>query len=217
MRQRSGAKPPAGPLRWAARSTLFGIAAFLALYFRAAALYPGGTRFDHSARGYQPLANYWCDLLDRVSYNGAVNVGRPAALAATIVLPLSFIALWVQVPRLFPAARAAGAVVRILGPVSMLLAALVFTRWHDMMINLGALTGSVAFAVAMVALARARHWPLVILGSVALALAGANWAMWRAQAFVAAIPLVQKLAYLALLAWGVAGSVAIERALSSDD
>ena len=66
-----------------------GILIFIGLYFCAASVYPGGTKFDHSAIGYDQFQNFWCDLLDAVTYSGQRNAGRPFALAATVILPLS--------------------------------------------------------------------------------------------------------------------------------
>ena len=70
---------------------VFGIGSFLILYFYAAELYPGGTRIDPASIGFSHLKNFWCDLLDSTSYSGSANPGRPYALIATILLPLSLI------------------------------------------------------------------------------------------------------------------------------
>jgi hypothetical protein len=54
-------------------SPVAAVGAFIALYWQAASMYPGGTREHHETRGYSHLSNYWCDRLDHVSYSGSTN------------------------------------------------------------------------------------------------------------------------------------------------
>src|SRR5689334_15897645 len=109
----------------------FGIFTFLGLYVYACSLYPGGTKFDQSTLGYSQLGNFWCDLLDTVSYSGKQNPGRPFALAATLILPFSLIFFWYYVPTLFKGAAFKKRVVQVTGCLSMALAIFIFTPVHD--------------------------------------------------------------------------------------
>jgi len=81
---------------------LAGIAFFVLIYFYASTLYAGSTRFDHSSTGYDHLFNFWCDLLDPVTYNGLVNPSRPFAAAALVGLILTLISFWYFVAELYP-------------------------------------------------------------------------------------------------------------------
>jgi hypothetical protein len=192
---------------------LGGVGLFLAAYFYAAARYPGGTQLDPRTTGYSHLANYWCDLLDAVTYAGRPNPGRPVALAATIVLPLALIPLWRALPRLFGSAGAPKNViartVRLAGPLAMLAAALVFTRFHDLAIDVGAVTGGAAFLAAQAGLVRGRRRTLVATGLVAVCFAVANYALWTTRAVPVATPAVQKAAYAAFLLWVVLVAAAL--------
>lgn len=140
---------------------LAGVVSFLICYLAAASLYPGGTRADHGTRGYSHLSNYWCDLLDHVSYSGDINAGRPFAVLATIVLPLSLIPLWVQAPLLFPEESSSRRIVRVTGPAAMVTSALVFTSLHDLAINVASVLGFTGFVATMLGLARSHRLALV--------------------------------------------------------
>jgi hypothetical protein len=140
--------------------------------------------------------------LDVISYSGKPNPARPFAVAATVLLPLSLVPFCWRLA-LIPQGAASRRFVAGAGSLSMLLAALIFTRFHDLLINIAAPLGGVAFAVALQSLLRAGHRGLVLLALVALSLAAANWLMWETGALLRYMPLVQKLAYAALLTWVV--------------
>lgn len=188
-----------------------GIGAFIALYFYAASIYPGGTRLNHQIRGYSHLSNYWCDLLDKVSYSGAINCGRHFAVIATIILPLSLIPFWLQVTLLFQNHSVWRPIVRIAGPASMLLSIFIFTSNHDLVINIASVLGFVAFMATMLGLAGMKRAALVTLAQVPAGLALANYIMWQAGLFLKAMPMIQKAAYASFFLWIIAVSCVILR------
>ena len=193
--------------RWTFWLPLVGVTVFLVAYGYAASVYPGGTRQDAHTVGYHHLANYWCDLLDAVAYDGRPNPGRPVALAATVMLPLALAPLWFSLPALFGAvdrrSRALAAVVRGAGVVALCAAALVFTSWHDRAINIGAAAGSVAGIAALAGLVRGRQWMLASGGVLAAAAATLNYALWSTGLAPDVTPIAQKGAYVVILAWTV--------------
>jgi hypothetical protein len=189
---------------WLRSLPLAGVVLFVGAYFYAASQYPGGSRFDARSVGYDHLANYWCDLLDTVSYNGRANPGRAVAVLATVALPLSLVPLWWELPSLFSCAGAATAsVVRVAGVTAMLAAALVFTPLHDVVIHTAVAGSAVAFAATTLGLSRARRWVLVAVGVVAFATGLANYTLWSTGTCAAVTPGVQKAAYAVFLTWVV--------------
>lgn len=193
---------------------LVGIALFLILYLASARLYPGGTKLDPGAAGYSHLSNYWCDLLREASYSGHPNPGRPLAVAATVLLPLSLLPFCLKL-----AALAKGALSRRLvaagGSLAMLLATLVFTPLHDLAINLAAPLGLLAFLLALRGLLRAGQRRLVLLAGFALAAATLNWLLWQTATLLTWLPLVQRLAYASFFSWVVATVLWANRPMAS--
>jgi len=184
-----------------------GVAGFLLAYAYAAAVYPGGTRVDAHTVGYSHLANYWCDLLGAVAYDGRPNPGRPVALAATVALPLTLAPLWFSLPVLFGASdgrsRALAATVRGAGVIALCAAAVVFTPWHDAAINIGAVAGSVAGIAALAGLVRGKQWMLAGVGFAAAGAATLNYVLWATGTAPDITPIAQKGAYAVVLAWAV--------------
>lgn len=207
-RPKSNVEPLRHKLAWL---PVAGVIAFVTCYFYAASLYPGGTRADHATRGYSHWSNYWCDLLDRVSYSGDVNAGRPFAVLATIVLPLSLMPLWIQAPLLFPEEPLARRIVRATGPAAMVLSALVFTSLHDLAINVASVLGFICFVATTLGLARSRRLALVGLGLIPLGLGLVNWVMWQTGWLLGAMPAIQKMSYVSFFSWVLATNRAIGR------
>jgi hypothetical protein len=187
---------------------IFGIALFVIFYFCAASLYPGGTRLDPSSPGYSHAHNFWCDLLDATSYSGAANRGRPFALTATVVLPLSLIPFWLFVPTLFRASRATCLAVSTTGIASMLIAALLPIA-HDSALNGACAFLAVASATSLVCLFQSRELGLLGLAAIALAVSTVNFVMWKTGYRLDVMPMVQKTATLLSLSWILATSVRI--------
>lgn len=178
-----------------------GVVSFVAAYFYAAALYPGGSRLDHRTVGYHHLANYWCDVLDGVTYSGAPNPGRPIALAATVAFPLSLIPLWWALPQLFATQINLGRVVRAGGLATMVASTLIFTPIHDRVIHLASAIGLVTLSALVLALWRTGRAELCRVGLLAAVIGVVNYAFWASGTGGALLPGTQKLAYAAFLIW----------------
>lgn len=195
---------------WTVWVPLGGVFAFLGLYLCATALYPRAALADASA-GYPHLHSYWCDLLRAVSPSGQPNPGRPLALLATLILPLSLVPFWLSVPRLFESSSRAGLLVRVSGCAAMVGATLVWTPLHDHVLNVVAACGFTAWTATLLGVDRERHGALVWGAAVAGALTLTNYALWATQHWVELIPAVQKFAFLALFVWIGQSCAAIRR------
>lgn len=194
--------PAPTPARaWVVWVALTGIGAFIALYFYAASVYPGGTRSDYRIQGFSHFSNYWCDLLEHVAFSGDTNPGRPFAILATVMLPLSLVPFWLQVPVLFRSGSVLQPLVRIAGPASMVFSTLIFSARHDLAINLASVFGFIAFTTTMLGLAAMRRAALVGISLVPLGLAAASYVMWQAGDFHGVMPMVQKMAFASFFIW----------------
>lgn len=174
---------------------------FVVGYFAASARYPGGSRLDPHHGGYAHLANFWCDLLDVTAYNGQPNPGRPIALAATWLLPLSLLPFWFTLPRLWPHDARARWFVPTSGTLAMAAMIGVTTRYHDQAINLGAVSAGIALGALLWQLYAARLRALLLTGALAVTAGACDYAAYIGGAPAFLLPSLQKLAGAALLAW----------------
>jgi hypothetical protein len=199
--------PPPGPaydrgvLRHLARLPRAAVVAFAALYVVAALAYPGGTRADPDRVGFSVLHNYWCDVLDAVTYGGRPNPAAPIALGATLLLALGLSALWWTLPALTPRARIRGGLVRAAGVLSAVVTPLIATKHHDLVINVAALAGAFAFVVSATAIGRTSGRIVATLSGGALLAAIVNYVCWATGFALDALPMIQKVAFAAFLTW----------------
>ncbi len=181
---------------------------FVVLEAAAMALYPGGTWWEPGARGHRFWQNFLCDLSWRVALDGQDNrLGSLLSQAAMLVLVAGFVPFWVLVG----GAGARG--VRVLGIASVLGTAAVtlmpsdrFGSMHGVAVMVAAGTGLAASVLA--ARGQLRRG-LVLEGCLGLAVLGAaaiDLALY-VRTFSAggpgplALPALQKVALLLLLAW----------------
>ena len=215
--------PTARRLAWAARAAAASVAIFGALMVYAVARYPGGTWADHATRGYDPMHNFLCDLLEPVALDGRANAAAArAAMSAMVVVGAGLAVTWWLVPALFPAdARRLARAVRLLGGVSTagvvavpLMPATSWYRTHAAIVLVAGVTGLAAAIVAVVGLARARSAPaLTWIGAAMIGVVVADIALYAHQLVVVGNPsiwlsLLEVVATALLVVWlvGVAAS-----------
>jgi hypothetical protein len=194
------------------RALLFSVGLFVVLEAAAMALYPGGTWWEPSARGHRFWQNFLCDLSWRVALDGKDNrVGSLLSQAAMLVLVGGFVPFWLLVGGAGGWHGTKG--VRVLGLTSVLGTAAVtlmpsdrFGSMHGLAVMVAATTGLAAAVLAAVRQLRAGDRVAGGLGLAVLAAGGVDFALY-VQTFGSggpgplALPAVQKVALLLLLAW----------------
>lgn len=177
------------------------IGAFIVLYILAAYYYPGGIDANKSQIGFDILQNYWCDLLGGQAKNGAPNPSRPIAIVAMIILFSGLDVFWYHVPDLFSGNHSSNRIIRWCGVISMLTATLLFTPYHDPVINIAGLFGVISFVATFIALYRFRYYELLALGIFALLMCFINYCIYFSGNFIFLLPVFQKVAFLICLTW----------------
>ncbi len=180
---------------------VLGTLAFIATYFWASALYPGGTKFNHAAIGYDHLYNFWCDLLEPLSYSGKPNLGYSIALPATIGLCTSMVFLWHFITELFPDKKIKCHIVRIAGGISMLLSIFVFSKSHDFFVIAAAFFGIVAFTTVIWGLIEKKEFLLVWITIITLLSVILALLLWQIQILPLWVPISQKTAFVLFFLW----------------
>ena len=201
-----------GVVSWLA--PLLGVFAFAVLYVVAACVYPGGTRADPTLPGFSFVHNYWCDLLDATTYGGHANDARPVARAAMIVFCAGLAVLWMAAPRLFGRAERRAWVVRLAGLGSAAVIPWVGMGFHDLAVQAAGVLGGAAFVTTLTALPAEQGF-LRRSGLGVLALIAVNYFIWETRIGIGALPLVQKVAFAAVLAWVVVFGLRLRGAMKA--
>ena len=181
-------------------ASCIGVVAFIVLYYLATLLYPGGSQADKTMKGFSWINNYWCNLLNETAINGEHNSARPVAMAAMLILGLSMLLFWYQLPLVLPAGKWYNSV-RFTGIVSTVVSMFIFTSWHDRVIDISGLLGLFALLATLTGLYKKKIYGLFIMGCCALALCGVNYYMALYRSLLLHLPVVQKITFLYFLLW----------------
>ena len=188
---------------------------FAGLMVSAMHLYPGGTWWDSTTRGYRFWQNFLCDLEWRVALNGQPNrVASRLAQAAMLILAVAFVPFWLAVPRLFESPRL-GIAVRSLGIASVAgIVAVVlmpsdrFGVLHGIAVIAAGLPGLSAAGLATAGLLRGEPRPRIAgwTGASTLVFALTDFVLYVSHLVAHAegtwlTAAAQKIALLLLLAW----------------
>lgn len=179
----------------------YGILLYAVLYFVATQFYPGGCDADKSSIGFNWLHNYWCDLLGAEAKNGTPNAAYPIAIAAMTILFLSLAVFWYHIPLLFSWQLNLSRIIQFTGIASMILPIFIFTRYHDLLINLAGAFGLVGLIAVYIALYRNKLTLLFWLGMFNFLLFLINNYIYNTLNFIYYLPIVQKFTFLFYLTW----------------
>jgi hypothetical protein len=192
------------------------LAASTALLGASMAAYHGGTQLDRTSAGYDPLRNYFCDLIQPVAHDGTPNpLGASLGRAAFVATALALVPAWLLLSSLFSERRVLARVVRVGGVTAALALPLVANtpsqlggHAHTWAIVVGGVPALVAMGAALVGILGVRHaHPLLArLTALLLALASVTgalwlWAMAGGWPNQWALATAQKVTWLAIASW----------------
>lgn len=179
---------------------LIGIVIFIGLYFLAAFLYPGGTRFDHNSEGYSHFQNFWCDLLDEYSYNKIYNKGRVPALLATVILPISQIPLCIDITDIFNLNYKKCLLIRFNLLVGCISGSFIII-FHDFAIYVFVLFSVIGLCLILYEFFRCKMWKVLTSIFLPFILCSYNFYLWQFDKHNLILAMVQKFAILSSLIW----------------
>ncbi len=208
-----------------------GTLAFVVCAAVAIALYPGGTWYEPSSVGHSFAYNFLCDLMQLRALNGMDNVaGSIVAQVGMVFMIAAIAAFFVQVARYgSPDGRAqqltrrAGVLSCVLGCAVPIVRADWFHEAHLVVVVSAVLPALVAITAALIVCLRTAGvpWWLRGLAILTLATAAADFALYGLGYAVVwglvpsfplrllnlSLPVIQRVATLAMLAWVLATSV----------
>lgn len=179
---------------------LFGILVFTFLYLVATLYYPGGSNVDKNAPGFDWLNNYWCDLIGLLAKNGEINLARPIALMAMLILCSSLLVFWYYVPRLFSESKF-NSIIRYTGMSSMTVVFFLFTSLHDVVINIAGAFGITALTGVFIGLYKNNLTKLFGFGVLCLGLMLFNYFIYQTSFLLSFLPVIQKATFILFLLW----------------
>lgn len=181
---------------------VLGCVLFIILYVIAALLYPGGHEANKNSTGYSWTKNYWCNLLNDTAINGQVNIAKPVAMIAMLILCISLSVFWLAFPALVQLRKYHRFIIQIAGIVSMLTAFLLLTDTdHDLAVNISSSLGFIAMIGTLVALYQLKWTMFFAFGIFNALLIGLNNYIYHISGDLTWLPIIQKFGFLFFLVW----------------
>lgn len=181
-----------------------GIGLFVGLYIYSTLLYPGGSQADQFTEGFDWLNNYWCNLLNEQAINGQPNPARPIAISAMAILCLGLVAFFVQFSKTIAKGAFWKIAIPVFGAISMVLAFLISTKYHDLMTTLSSIFGSLVVVGIIWEMHNSAIRTFKISGALCILLLGINNYIYYSNQWIEHLPLIQKLTFLTVLSWVIA-------------
>ncbi len=123
---------------------MVGLVIYLFTFLYAVSGYPGGSYNQPNAIGYSHFHNFLCDAMDLVTKNGMLNTFRGFSITAHIILSLSMIAFFYLLPCVFASENRNTKLIRVFGVSAMTVLIFMYTPYHDLMVSITGVLGSVA-------------------------------------------------------------------------
>jgi hypothetical protein len=179
----------------------YGILIFIGLYLIAASLYPGGSQVDPDSHGFDWVNNYWCNLFYSYALNGELNPARPYAIMGMVVLCISLGFFFYEFPKFFKTAAPWNTLIPVTGIMGMIFALFVYSDFHDLMVVLSCLLGTLSIIGIFFGLRNHGLRHFIWTGFICVALIGLNGYLYFSQNYLTSLPLIQKITFVVVLLW----------------
>lgn len=180
---------------------IVGFIAFLCFFYLATTYYPGGSQFNHQSIGYSWEHNYWCNLLYRNALNGQYNYARKIAIVAMLCLNSSVAGFWFAFPNTAKLNVSSKQLIQASGILSMFIATFISSKFHDTIILLASLFGTIALIGTLYVLLKLQWKILFYLGVLNISLVGLNFLFYFNDYLIYFLPVLQKITFITFLSW----------------
>lgn len=186
-----------------------GMFLFIGFYILSAFLYPGGSYKDPNSTVFSFTNNYLCDLLDTYAINGELNIASTMARMSFGILCFTMIYIWIQIPRLFPKKHINHLIIKMLGVLSMIIAMFLAAGIHDTIVYIAGIFGLLALLLTFVELYKHGFFYFLGFGICCFVLVSLNYIIYTTGYGIDALPLIQKITFIASISWFLMLMVAV--------
>lgn len=123
---------------------IFGMGLYLIIFTIAALYYPGGSINLPHAEGYSFFHNFLCDVMDPVTKGGVINPARMLAIVSHLILSVTMISFFYILPEIFEQKNRNFYLIRYFGMFTMTVFIFMYTRYHDLIVTLTGVLGTLA-------------------------------------------------------------------------
>lgn len=182
------------------QAALVGLFLFLPMYAFSVLNYQGGSLADPTARGFSFKENFWCDVLQKETYNGTENTLRAFSILATAWITSCLCIFWMQVPDIIQIRSIKKEVIQLFGSLSMVFLMFLFTPFHDSLLTVSGGFGLVAFVLLLDEFRRLNVF-LSLMGLLALVSMVWSELVFQIGINIGYLPIYQKISFIFFIFW----------------
>lgn len=180
---------------------MIGLAVYVIVFIYAASLYPGGSLYHADATEYSYFHNLLCDAMDKVTQTGKVNDGRFMAVVSHLILSFTMIAFFLVLPGVFDWKNRNIKMIRYFGVLSMAVFAFMFTDYHDLVVTITGIIGTIAMIPFFIELRRLPDLGFKTISFLCFGLSIIVFLMFETKIGFYYLPLIQKIAFVVDAIW----------------
>lgn len=186
------------------RISNLGLLLFFPLYYCCSLLYPGGSVTFPQSTAFSWRHNYWCDLLTSPTLRGETNPAQPLAIITLTILCISVHLFFYLFSLRLSASPRWAKIIQFSGAISMFLAFLLFTSYHDIVVIASGLVGGITAVGILISLWHLRPRLCFFSALFCMLLLSINFAVYYSGIGMYYLPVIQKATLAVVLLWIVA-------------
>lgn len=174
---------------------IVGLVLYVFVFTYATAGYPGGSYNKPQANGYSFFHNFLCDAMDLVTKNGIKNKSRSIAIVAHIILSVSMISFFYILPKVFLYKNRNTKLIRYFGVASMTVLIFMYTSYHDLMVTITGILGSVALVPLFIELHKNKNKGLMQMAYLCFSFSLVVFFSYETKIGFYYLPFIQKITF----------------------
>lgn len=180
---------------WLCFFPIFGMIAYVIIFTISALGYPGGSFNYPNAIGYSFSNNFLCDAMRPITQAGVSNPARSIAVLSHFVLSASMVVFFYLLPEVFDKKNRLTQMVRYFGVATMLVFLFMFTTYHDMIVTLTGIFGTVALIPFFLELRKLKNFGFQLLAYTCFGLSIIVFISFETKIGYYYLPLLQKITF----------------------
>jgi hypothetical protein len=178
-----------------------GLILFCFFYAYAAFIFPGGSYTKPNAQQYSFFHNLICDTMDVITINGTPNNARSVAVISHVILSISVGLFYLILPKIFTTKSFATKFISIGGMITMTVFAFMFTDFHDEIVVLTAVLGSITMVPFFFKLNELKQVNYRMFAYFGFSLSILVFVMFILNMGLFYLPFIQKIAFISDAIW----------------
>lgn len=180
---------------------IFGLGLYIIVFTIAASAYPGGSINYPYAIGYSFYHNFLCDTMNPVTESGIINDARPIAVISHLILSFTMISFFYILPKIFSLKNRNTLLIANFGIASMTVFIFMFTKFHDVIVTLTGILGTIALIPFFVELRNFKNKGLKQLAYLCYALSIIVFFIFETKIGFYYLPFLQKITFVVDAYW----------------